>query len=220
MHIVHIYTIWHLLFSTASTSQIQLIDKTVESLQVSRLDANELLLIPTQFDDINTIEGWGDIPRNYSDLAFDGFLALQPDAPALEDLISEHDLNCAVSAPNAVYGTRSNRAPPAIPEISLAKESVFSSFALSFIKIKPLEMPPFGYSKLTLRGFRDEKPPLEWRVDFPFGYHDMFKVDIEEFSGTKWSGLRRLQITADFVNADTYMDWEFCFDDLEILLEP
>jgi hypothetical protein len=177
-------------------------------------------LISVQFDNIATSDGWGDIPSNYSYLSFNGFLALTPDDPALEDLISEHDLNCAASSPNAVYGTRSNRRPSAVPEIVLAKESAFSSFALLSLKIKPLDMPPLGYAKLTLRGIRDKKFPLYWSVDFPHGFHDMLKVDIEEFSGMEWSDLSSLEMTVDFVNAGSYMDWEFCFDDLEVVLEP
>lgn len=172
-----------------------------------------------QFDDISTTEGWGNIPSDYSHLEFNGFLAMKPDDPELEGLISEFDLNCAVSSPNAIYGTRYNHNPPTVPEIRLAKSSNFSSFALASLKIKPLDMPPFSHTKLTLRASGAEMPPLEWSVDFPNGFHDMFTVKIEEFSGEDWSGLQSLQITADFVNGGRYMDWEFCFDDLEIVLE-
>lgn len=172
-----------------------------------------------QFDDIGTEEGWGDIPSNYSHLAFDGFLAFKPDDPGLEGLISETDLNCAVSSPNAIYGTRYNHHPAVVPEIRLAKNSTFSSFALASLKIKPLDMPPFSYTKLTLRGNRARKSPREWSVDFPTGFHDVLAVNIEEFSCESWDGLESLQITADFVNGGAYMDWEFCFDDLDIILE-
>lgn len=141
----------------------------------------------TQFDDIGTVEGWGDIPTNYSHLEFDGFLAIKPDDPGLEGLISESDLNCAVSSPNAIYGTRYNNHPAVIPEIRLAKNSTFSSFGLASLKIKPLDMPPFSYTKLTLRGNRAQMSPLEWTVDFPNGFHDTFLVKIEEFSGKSWA---------------------------------
>ena len=172
-----------------------------------------------QFDDIKTVEGWGNIPSNYSHLEFNGLLAMKPADPGLEGLISESDLNCAVSSPNAIYGTRYNHDPPVVPKVRLAKSSNFSSFALSSLKIKPLDMPPFSYTRLTLRGGRAQMHPLEWSVDFPTGFHDMFTVKIQEFSGETWSGLESLQITADFVNGGYNMDWEFCFDDLEIILE-
>jgi len=80
-------------------------------------------------------------------------------------------------------------------------------------------MPPFSYAVLKLRGIPAQGEALEWSVDFPNGFHDMFTVKIDEFSGKSWRGLDSLQITADFVNGDQYMDWEFCFDDLEVALE-
>lgn len=149
----------------------------------------------------------------------DGFLAFRPDAPELEGLISGFDLNCAVSTPNALYGTRFNDNPPETPRIQLAESSVFSSFALVSVDIKPLNMPPLGHAKLTLRAGRFDQPPLEWSVDFPHGFHTMFKVKIEEFSGEQWTALRNLQITADFVNGGRCMDWEFCLDNLHIIFE-
>jgi hypothetical protein len=177
-------------------------------------------LISAQFDDVKTHNGWGNIPTNYSELVFDGLLALRPDASALEGLISEHDLNCAVSSPNAVYGTRYNHNPPTIPQILLVKGSRYSSFSLVSLKVKPLNMPPLGYATLKLRGLRRNQQPLDWSVDFPHGFQDMFTVDIENYSGTKWKDLNSLQITADFVNDGHYMDWEFCMDDFEVILQP
>ena len=152
---------------------------------------------------------------------FDGFLAFRPDDPALEEFISKNDLNCAVSSPNAVYGTRYNSAPLAVPVILLAKDSKYSSFQLVSVKIKPLNMPPLGFTKLRLRATRaGGRLPLDWDVDFPHGFHDMFNVKIQEFSGTPWNNLRSLWISADFVYNGRNMDWEFCLDDLEVLLEP
>jgi hypothetical protein len=153
-------------------------------------------------------------------LDFEGFLAFKPNASSLTDIISKHDLNCAVSSPNAVYGTRHNSKPPSIPDITLAEHSGFSSFTLLSVRIKALNMPPLGYTKVALRGVRQTGLPLDWSVDFPHGFHDMLHVKIEEFSGTSWSGLQSLSITADFVNEGSYMDWEYCLDDLEVILEP
>jgi hypothetical protein len=152
-------------------------------------------------------------------LSFQGFAILQPNATALKGLISEHDLNCAVSAPNALYGTRYLQDKMMLPQIQLTNQSTYTSFALKSMYIKPLDMPPFSHATVRLEASRIGGEQLQWSVDFPNGFHDTFQIRIEEFSRTSWSKLSSLQITADFVNGDQLMDWEFCLDDLEIELE-
>jgi len=153
---------------------------------------------------------------------FDGFAVFKPSDPALDGLLSEHDLNCATSSPNAVYGTRYNRNQFETPRIMLDYSNVTAmetnrTFTLHHLKIKPLDMP-FAYTKLTLKGRQVDGHQLEWNVDFPAGFHDMFKVDITGFSGQKWNNLQYLDIMADFVNGGQFLDWEFCLDDLEVSL--
>ncbi|RMZ76296.1 hypothetical protein DV737_g4905, partial [Chaetothyriales sp. CBS 132003] len=181
----------------------------------------------TQFDDIETDGGWGEVPSNYGSLHFEGFYVFKPTDPEIGRVISENDLNCATSKPNALYGTRFNfEDEPKLPFISAAapfsqddKMTVGSMtggssepptlFELESLKVKALDMP-FAYTTLSL--------PLEWAVDFPAGFHDMFKVDIEAFSGRKWSNLTKLEIWADFHDDSNgiVLDWEYCFDDLRV----
>lgn len=77
---------------------------------------------------------------------------------------------------------------------------------------------------MHLRGVRcasDDSAPedgsaLEWSVDFPAGFHDILVVKLEEFTHQVWDNMTRVEIWADFHNAGSTMDWEFCIDDLAV----
>lgn len=185
-------------------------------------------LLTQQFDDIRTNKAWGDIPSNYKLLHFAGFYAFKPNDSALEDLISLEDLNCAVSAPNALYGTRQNlqllqrsnrgSSESSLPTITLYESaSAPKSFQLHSVKVKPLSMP-LGHAKLVLNGTKINGDVVVWSVDFPAGYNEMFEVNIARFSNESWTDLRSLSIFADFHYSGIVEDWEFCLDDLEVAL--
>lgn len=57
---------------------------------------------------------------------------------------------------------------------------------------------------------------MRWNVTFPAGFHDMLYVELQAFTGEQWQMLESLKIWAEFENAGTSMDWEFCIDDMEI----
>lgn len=169
------------------------------------------------------------MPANYSFLDFGGLLAFKPTDPELDGLISEEDLNCATSRPNALYGTRYNldsghkRGLTGLPFIALssspnAPASKPTSFELRALKIKPLNMP-FAYTTISLRGYKSHNETIEWEVDFPAGFHNVLEVDIARFSGHHWAGLTKMEVWADFHNADMVLDWEYCLDDLELVFE-
>ncbi|KAK5268683.1 hypothetical protein LTR96_006390 [Exophiala xenobiotica] len=170
------------------------------------------------FDDIDTPDGFGNISAPYNGLFFDGFYAFDPSDASLKGIIYEKDLNCAVSKPNALYGTRDNfelntrveRRP------SIRHKNDDSTFTLHALKIKPLDMP-LGLVTISLQGFRSGTT-LNWDVDFPAGFHNVLDVRLEEFSGQVWDGLERLEIWADFQYNDVSMDWEFCVDNIEVEL--
>ncbi|MCJ1391398.1 hypothetical protein MMC18_004262 [Xylographa bjoerkii] len=56
--------------------------------------------------------------------------------------------------------------------------------------------------------------PLEWKVEFPAGYHLPFRVALGKHSRDAWERLRRVEMWAEY-GEDT-LDWEFCVDDLEV----
>lgn len=181
-----------------------------------------------QFDDIKTHGGWADVPSNYSFLDFGGFLVFEPSATELDNLISPEDVNCATSSPNALYGTRYNFEPDrtnepkqapyfALSSSSHCSQQLRSSFALRALKLKPLNMP-FAYTTLSIRG-HGRNATLDWSVDFPAGFHDMLSIEVEKFSRQIWTNLTKVEVWADFHNDDFVIDWEFCLDDLEIVLE-
>ncbi|RVX70932.1 hypothetical protein B0A52_06089 [Exophiala mesophila] len=188
--------------------------------------------VTLQFDDLETNHGWGDLSQPYAGLVFDGFYPFKPSHPTFEGLISVHDLNCAVSKPNALHGTRYNlqtrpastkQQPQTTRLPSLRPSNEDAVFTLESIKMKPLNFP-INQVRMHLRGVRatsDSSAPedgsaLEWSVDFPAGFHDVFHVKLEEFTHQTWDNLTRVEIWADFHNAGSSMDWEFCIDDLAV----
>ncbi|MCJ1230925.1 hypothetical protein MMC12_007599 [Toensbergia leucococca] len=175
------------------------------------------------FDDILTHGGLGHIPSPYSHLTFSSFNVFNPRDPALEGWISENDLNCAVSPPNALIGSRysSDLSPSSGPAsfkianaTSMIEEGLNPYFELLTFYLKPLDMPP-PETTIYITGYtyaRDE--PLVWHVDFPAGYHLPLLVKMQEFSSDTWSFLYAVEIFADF--GEDRLDWEFSIDNLEL----
>lgn len=180
-----------------------------------------------QFDDIATPSGFGNVPASYKGLLFVGFFAFNPAHPKFKGIISSHDLNCAVSKPNALYGTRDNFKSGSVPsqtfgfdrKPSIQPASPNRTFTLHALSIKPLDVP-LGLVTVNLQGFRpgQNASSLNWSVDFPAGFHDVLYVPIEDFSKQAWSGLRSVEVWADFHHSGVSMDWEFCIDDLSVEL--
>ncbi|KAL8983748.1 MAG: hypothetical protein Q9205_002086, partial [Flavoplaca limonia] len=86
----------------------------------------------------------------------------------------------------------------------------------------------FGYhspsSTIERRGANGEvddeghgEEVLEWHVHFPAGYHLPFLVKMDEYSKQSWTGLRSVEIVADY--GEQKLDWEVCLDDLVVLFE-
>jgi hypothetical protein len=170
-----------------------------------------------QFDDIETSEGFGDLPEPYHGLIFDTqFYAFNPMDHSFEGIISKHDTNCAVSKPNALYGSKTTHHTPTI---SIHNSS--QTFTLHSLKIKPLNMPT-GSANVSIKGTPSDtkSSSLFWFVEFPAGFHDMLAVDVKVSTGVSWSNLTRVEILADFHYNDYEADeWEFCVDDLEVTLD-
>ena len=102
----------------------------------------------------------------------------------------------------------------------MKEEGLDPWFTLVGFWIKPTDGPEPG-TTILVRGYKageekekEETETLEWAVEFPSGFHDMFEVRIEEFSGVKWERLRRVEVVADFGYEP--LDWEFCVDDLVV----
>ena len=179
--------------------------------------ANETLIT---FDDIKLNAGIGDVPFPYHHLRFSSYSAFKPHDPVFKGVISEHDLNCATSFPNALLGSRpSENAGGAYFEIANAtnmKEQahLYPYFTLSSFFIKPMDAPAPG-TTIYVKGYsKKEEQPLVWHVDFPSGYHLPFQVKLQEYSGEAWDELYKVEILADF--GYDALDWEFCIDDLVV----
>jgi hypothetical protein len=146
----------------------------------------------------------------------------------LEGKISKHDLNCAVSAPNSLYGARfqnvrsglmkhSSEIHDDVPGFHVDTRStvvfrLHPYFTLHSLKIKPLDIP-LSHTTLYLKGYTSEQV-IHWEVEFPLGFHDMFHAKMEEYSRRKWEKLEKLEIFAN-LHYDGG-DWEFCLDDMDI----
>ncbi|KAK6371793.1 hypothetical protein LTS17_008617 [Exophiala oligosperma] len=182
------------------------------------------------FDDIKTTDAFGNISTPYNGLIFDGFYAFDPSDAGLKGIIWPGDTNCAVSKPNALYGTRENfKSNIPSDDKSLHSRSdrkpsfrhqdeAGGTFTVHTLTIKPLDLP-LGLVTIHLKGIRADSSTLAWEVDFPAGYHGVLDVRLQEFSGRVWDGLERLEIWADFHYNDLDMDWEFCVDDVDVELE-
>jgi hypothetical protein len=156
------------------------------------------------------------VPCNYTSLSFHDFFVFEPTDAALSSRISRYDLNCAVSKPNALYGARPLPVSRA-PSIQI-QDGFNETFTLHSLKMKPLDIP-FGYTKVSLRGYQNGSHTLSWDVDFPAGFHDVLGIDLLDFSRQRWEKLTKVDVRADFYNGDLAMDWEFCIDDIEVSVE-
>lgn len=178
-----------------------------------------MLTAVRQFDDIATSNGLASVPSPYHHLSFSSYSVLTPRDPALDGLISEHDLNCAVSSPNALIGSRPQElADGAYFHIanatSMAEQGLRPYFMLKSFYIKPMDAPAPG-TRVSVKGYTNaRKEPYLWHVDFPSGFHLPFLVKIAEFSGEEWRETYKVEIVADF--GYDRLDWEFCVDDIEL----
>ncbi|KAL9045825.1 MAG: hypothetical protein Q9214_001197 [Letrouitia sp. 1 TL-2023] len=178
-----------------------------------------------QFDDIPTVLGLANVTRPYHHLAFSAYNVFTPRDPAFKDRITEHDFNCAVSSPNALIGSRDNPDPKHRSKgayfgienkTDMQQTGLLPYFTLLSFNIKPMDAPLPG-TLVSVKGYRqedEEQPHLEWRVDFPSGYHLPLAVKMQEYSREKWEKLHGVEIVADF--GEDKLDWEFCLDDLEV----
>ncbi len=172
-----------------------------------------------QFDDVSTQSGLANVPSPYHHLNFYFYSVFKPDDPALEGMISERDLNCAVSSPNALVGSRLyENGHGASFEIAnataMSQEGLQPYFTLQSFYIKPMDAPEPG-TTINVKGYsKRRKKSLVWHVDFPSGYHLPFLVKMEEYSGEEWNEIYKIEITADF--GYDALDWEFCIDELEV----
>ena len=159
------------------------------------------------------------MPSPYQHLSFSSYSVLTPRDPALNGLITEHDLNCAVSPPNALIGSRPREnADGAYFEITnatlMAQDGLQPYFRLKSFHIKPMDAPAPG-TKVSVKGYtKTREEPYLWHVDFPSGFHLPFLVKMEEYSGEDWQEISKVEIVADFGYDD--LDWEFCVDDIEV----
>ena len=183
------------------------------------------LLTLLQFDELVTVKGIGDVPVPYFHLSFSSYNVFAPTDSAWDGRISENDRNCAVSAPNALIGSRGNvydpnKAHGAYFEIANVTATIEDSlnpyFSLSKFKIKPLDGPPEPTTTLvTVIGYKyGSNQTVRWEAKFDQGYHIPLSVDLEKFGRDNWDNLSGVEILADYgVDA---LDWEFCLDDLEL----
>ena len=169
--------------------------------------------------------GLGPAPQNYHHLTFSPyFSAFRPGDPALARLISDDDLNCAVSSPQSLLGSRTlpvvageaiDGATFSIANAtSIAQQGLQPYFTLKTFSIKPMVFPP-PETTMTVKGyshFRNET--YDWHVDFPSGYHAPLSVDMRKFAGREWDLLYAVEIRAEYGVGK--LDWEFCLDDLEV----
>ncbi|KAL9132167.1 MAG: hypothetical protein Q9217_000101 [Psora testacea] len=171
------------------------------------------------FDDLSIPQtGLASVPDPYHNLKFTSFSVFKPQSPSFSHRISPYDLNCAVSAPNALLGSRAYEGGPAASfgignDTAMHEEGLEPSFTLRSLMVKPMAAPEPG-TNLIIRGYRDGKDDLTWSVWFPSGYHLPFEVRIAEFSGVKWEKLEKVEVVADF--GYDRLDWEFCVDDIVV----
>ena len=137
----------------------------------------------------------------------------------MKDYVTPYDLNCAVSHPNALLGSRASEdGPGASFEIAnasvMTEQGIEPYFSLLSLQLKPMVAPEPG-TAIWIKGYRrGKKDPLFWEVDFPSGYHLPLLVDIAKFSKQIWDKLHKVEIGADF--GYDALDWEFCSDDIKL----
>ena len=202
-------------------------------MSVHRPDSRDLNAADDRkFDDIPTTSGLGSTPSIYHHLAFSKYNVLTPHDPDLDGIISPNDLNCAISGPNAIVGSRtSSSSDPSANSDGYTPQGAYFSIAnsssmidrglqpyisLVSFNIKPMDAPP-PWTTVTVTGYshaRNKSDHYVWSVDFPAGFHLPFLVKIQEYSREAWDQLYGVEILADF--GEQKLDWEFCLDDLEV----
>ena len=160
------------------------------------------------------------VPSPCSYLSFSSFDIFNPKDPSLANRITPDDLNCAVSAPNALIGSRSNGEGSSPASFGIANSTAMEEdgllpyFTLLSFHVKPMQSPAPG-TTISVAGYRHgNEEPLLWNVDFESAYHLPFLVKMKEYSGKPWEQLYRVDIYAEY--GEDSLDWEFCMDDLEV----
>ena len=69
---------------------------------------------------------------------------------------------------------------------------------------------------LAYLGYRADGDIYKWSIDFPFEFHDMFLVSLEDFTGKKWDMLKHVEIFVGWKVSHGEYIWQFCMDDLEV----
>ena len=159
-------------------------------------------------------------------MSFSNYNVLKPRDPSLEGKITENDLNCAVSSPNALIGSKytTDRVDQLETTLgayfkvanasALLEEGLSPYFALISFYVKALDSPP-GNTSITVNGYiHGSDDVLSWHVEFPSEYHLPFLVQIQKYSGKSWDHLEGVEILANY--GEDALDWEFCLDDLEL----
>ncbi|KAL8858252.1 MAG: hypothetical protein Q9178_005264 [Gyalolechia marmorata] len=195
----------------------------MKPLYILLLLSSPIAAIPTvlNFDNLPTPHGLTSLPSPYHNLTFTNAAAFSPRSSALADIITPNDHNCAISAPNAIIGSRDEEGGRGLRFETASNASNSTSFLLKQFWVKPMDFPAPGSVKVTVSGYRRVQsnvtvanPDFKWHVDFPFGYHLPFLVKMEEYSGRKWTGLRAVEVAADY--GEQALDWEVCLDDLAV----
>lgn len=179
-----------------------------------------------------TTSGLGSLPSTYHHLSFSKYSVLAPHDANLKGKISPHDLNCAVSSPNALIGSRTSSSDTSSPNLSghsprgayfsianstsMLENDFQPYFTLLSFNIKPMDAPP-PWTTITVNGYshaRNKSDSFTWHVDFPAGYHMPLLVKTQEYGGKDWDRLYGVEILADF--GEQSLDWEFYLDNLEV----
>ncbi|KAL8927199.1 MAG: hypothetical protein Q9172_001459 [Xanthocarpia lactea] len=193
-------------------------DQIMKPLYILLLLSSPIAAIPTvlNFDNLPTPHGLTSLPSPYHNLTFTNAAVFSPRSPALADIITPNDHNCAISTPNAIIGSRDEEGGKGLRfETASNATNSTTSFALKQFWVKPMDFPAPGSVKVTVSGYRRVRTPdFKWHVDFPSGYHLPFLVKIEEYSGREWTRLRAVEVVADY--GEQALDWEVCLDDLAV----
>jgi hypothetical protein len=181
-------------------------------------------LISKQFNTIELALPLAPVTK-YSPLNLGGFSLLNAPQAYLEGNLSAADLDCAKSPPNAFLGSRSNRS--IWPRFSVSPSSKSKTpgastkapdFQLLTITVKPLHLTPRfvtligqGYTIEGGRAIYYTSFALTWLRD---GYQRPYKLDL-----TKWDNWRRnLSVVEMWAETEDGDDWEFCLDNVEIVI--
>ncbi|KAI9675894.1 MAG: hypothetical protein M1829_003132 [Trizodia sp. TS-e1964] len=179
------------------------------------------------FDEIPTAGGSGTLPAIYHHLSFSKFSIIAPNDHYFDEKIPVEDKVLAVSAPNAIIGSKdgplfphTKGAPPAITlNSSVAKiDGIQPWFALKSLKIKSLGAPPPGVS-LFARGYKhgSSTNTTFWTQSYPEAFNAPTLLDSQVLT-LDWAKLYKVEFWAEF--GIDFSDWEFTIDDLEVQFFP